>query len=138
MCNFSDQISQKAQKTFPFRTFRENLGKRMDSNKLHSLKALGEDFFHLVDCLSSDLFEQYRTCAALLELSEEEFHWELQVFVNQFLRHCAESSAQLIPFCRQLRSDLGKDGFSNEFHRILGQSYQDHFYTSEGQNCLLA
>lgn len=137
MSNFTDPISQKKQEPFPFRTFRENLGKRMDSNKLHALKVLGDDFFYLVDSLSSDLFVQFRTCAPLLEMSETEYHWELQVFVNQFLRHCSESSDQLIPFCRQLRRNLGVNDFSREFHRMLGQAYQDHFYTSEGQNNLL-
>ena len=120
------------------RSFRENLVERMDAQKLNSLNALGEDFFFLVDHLSSFLFENYQTSVALLELTQEEFHWEIQIFVNQFLRQCAESSTQLLPFCRQLRENLDESEFSNTFNNLLDQAFLDHFYTSEVQNTLPA
>ena len=120
------------------RSFRENLVERMDAQKLNSLNALGEDFFFLVDHLSSFLFENYHNSVALLELTQEECHWEIQIFVNQFLRQCAESSTQLLPFCRQLRENLDESKFSKTFNIMLDQAFLDHFYTSEVQNTLPA
>ena len=110
----------------------------MDPGKLVSLNILGNDFFHLVDCLSSELFRNYKSSAALLELSEEEDMWELQVFVNQFIRIYAETSAQLIPFCRDLRGRLDDKDYSVEFYQILNQAFLNHFYNNECQNSLPA
>ena len=103
MSRISEPSTYISENTFLMRSFRENLVERMDSRKLKSLNALGDDFFFLVDHLSSFLFGNYKTSAALLELTQEEFHWEIQIFVNQFLRQCAESSTELLPFCRRLR-----------------------------------
>ena len=87
---------------------------------------------------SSFLFGNYKSSTALLELSQEEFHWEIQIFVNQFLRQCAESSIELLPFCRRLRNNLTETEFSSAFQNILDQAFVDHFYTSEIQNTLPA
>ena len=103
MSRISEPSTYISESTFLMRSFRENLVERMDSRKLKSLNALGDDFFFLVDHLSSFLFGNYKSSTALLELTQEEFHWEIQIFVNQFLRQCAESSTELLPFCRRLR-----------------------------------
>ncbi len=123
---------------FILRTFQENLQQRMDSEKLLNLKALGTDFFSLVDQLSRELFKNYRDSAPLLELSEDEYLWELQIFANQFLRHCAGSSMQLRSFCRQLHRNLDDSEFHMEFNRVLDQAFLDHFFTSESQAGFLA
>ena len=121
---------------FPLRTFRQNLGERMDPGALITLNLLGEDFFHLVDFLSSELYGRYQNSAAMLELSEEEFLWELQVFVNQFIRICAGTSSDLISFCSELRFRLDEEGFYIEFQQMLNQAFLNHFYHNEGQNSL--
>lgn len=123
---------------FIFRTFQENLRERMDSEKMRNLNALGTDFFSLVDQLSMELFHNYRDSAPLLELSENEFLWELQIFANQFLRHCAESSMQLRSFCSQLQRNLEDWAFRKEFSHVLDQAYLDHFFTLESQAGFLA
>lgn len=110
----------------------------MDSGTLISLNILGEDFFHLVDCLSSELYCRFQNSMGLLELSEEEYLWELQVFVNQFIRICAENSSELIPFCHELRNMLDDERFYIEFHQVLNKSFLDHFYHNEVQNSFLA
>ena len=138
MSRISEPSSYITENTFLMRSFRENLVERMDSGKLKSLNALGDDFFFLVDHLSSFLFGNYKSSTALLELTQEEFHWEIQIFVNQFLRQCAESSTELLPFCRRLRDNLTETEFSNDFQNLLDQAFVDHFYTSEIQNTLPA
>ena len=138
MRNLFDTRFQNQVDSFPLRTFRQNLGERMDPGALISLNILGEDFFYLVDFLSSELYGRYRNSVAMLELSEEEFLWELQVFVNQFIRICAETSSDLIPFCRELRVKLDDEGFCIEIHNVLKQAFLDHFYHNEGQNSLPA
>ena len=138
MSRIQEPNSFRTEDSFLMRSFRENLVERMDAQKLNSLNALGEDFFFLVDHLSSFLFENYQTSVALLELTQEEFHWEILIFVNQFLRQCAESSKQLLPFCHQLRENLDESEFNNTFNNLLDQAFLDHFYTSEVQNTLPA
>ena len=138
MHDFFDTGFQNQVDAFPLRTFRQNLGERMDPGALITLNILGEDFFHLVDFLSSELYGRYQNSAAMLELSEEEFLWELQVFVNQFIRICAETSSELIPFYRELRVRFDNEGFCIEFHQVLNQAFLDHFYHNEGQNSLPA
>ena len=138
MSRISERSTYISESTFLMRSFRENLVERMDSRKLKSLNALGDDFFFLVDHLSSFLFGNYKSSTALLELTQEEFHWEIQIFVNQFLRQCAESSTELLPFCRKLRDNLTETEFSSAFQNLLDQAFVDHFYTSEVQNTLPA
>ena len=138
MSRIQEPSSFRTENSFLMRSFKENLVERMDAQKLNSLNALGEDFFFLVDHLSSFLFENYQTSVALLELTQEEFHWEIQIFVNQFLRQCAESSTQLLPLRRQLHENLDEFEFSNTFNNLLDQAFLDHFYTSEVQNTLPA
>jgi hypothetical protein len=138
MSHFQEPSDYKTEEFFLLRSFRENLVERMDVHKLNSLNALGEDFFFLVDQLSSFLFDKYQSSAALVELTQREFHWEVQIFVNQFLRQCAESTIQLLPFCQQLRANLDESAFSISFKELLDQAFLNHFYTSEVQNTLPA
>ena len=138
MREFFDTGFQNQVDAFPLRTFRQNLGERMEPGALITMNVLGEDFFHLVDFFSSELYCKNQNSAALLELSEEEFLWELQVFVNQFIRICAETSSELILFCRELRVRLDDEGFCIEFNQMLNQAFLDHFYHNEGQNSLPA
>ncbi len=74
------------------RSFQDNLIQRLGPDEGRALDVLGKDFFYLVDQLATKLFEQHEKDAPLLDLSESEFPWELQVFANQFLRECAQSS----------------------------------------------
>ena len=138
MSQFQEPNRYKTEESFLMRSFRENLAERMDVHKLKALKALGEDFFFLVDQLSTFLFEKYPNSSALVELTQKEFHWEVQIFVNQFLRQCAESSTQLLPFCQQLRTNMNECTFMISFKELLDQAFIDHFFTSEVQNTLPA
>ena len=66
MSRISEPSTYISESTFLMRSFRENLVERMDSRKLKSLNALGDDFFFLVDHLHRifvdviDVF--YRKC----------------------------------------------------------------------------
>ena len=82
MSRISEPSNYISESTFLMRSFRENLVERMDSRKLKSLNALGDDFFFLVDHLSSFLFGNYKSSTALLELTQEEFHGEIQILAR--------------------------------------------------------
>ena len=82
---------------------------------------------------SSKFIEQHEKDAPLLDLSESEFPWELQVFANQFLRECAQSSRQLTHFCQGLRKKLEDSEFDQEFWKILDEAYQHHFYVTDSK-----
>ena len=116
------------------RSFQDNLIQRLGPDEGRALDVLGKDFFYLVDQLAAKLFEQHEKDAPLLDLSESEFPWELQVFANQFLRECAQSSWQLTHFCQGLRNKLEDTEFDQEFWKILDEAYQHHFYVTDSKN----
>ena len=88
------------------KSFQENLIQRLGPDEGSALDVLGTDFFHLVDQLSTVIHEKHEKDAPLLDLSESEFTWELQVFANQFLRECAQTPRQLALFCLGWRKKL--------------------------------
>ena len=119
------------------KSFHENLIKRLGPYEGRALDALGQDFFYLVDQLSAWLHERHPQDAPLLDLSESEFPWELQVFANQFLRECAQSNAELTKFCWGLRKKLEDTEFRKEFWKILAAAYQQHFYVTDSEKHFL-
>ena len=125
-------ISKKEQKSF-----QENLIQRLGPEEGRALDVLGADFFYLVDKLSSSLYEKHPEDAPLLDLNESEFPWELQVFINQFLRECAQTSTQLSFFCNGLRKKLDEPEFKEEFWKILDEAYKHHFFIVESKKELL-
>ena len=119
------------------KSFHENLIQRLGPYEGRVLEALGHDFFYLVDHLSEDLYEKHPKDAALLELNESEFPWELQVFTNQFLRECAQSKGELTKFCSGLRKKLEDTEFRKKFWKILDAAYQQHFYVTDSEKHFL-
>lgn len=122
---------------FTYRSFRDNLAQRMSQQEVHALRALGEDFFVLVDEIAWSIFETRQADHQLLELSSQEFLWETQVFVNRFLRKCVDDPGELPLFCRELRGNLMVEEFQEHFESLLEQSYQEHFYLPESESALL-
>ena len=115
------------------KSFQENLIQRLGPDEGRALDVLGADFFYLVDELSINLHEKHPQDAPLLDLSDAEFPWELQVFTNQFLRECAQTSRQLTFFCHGLRKKLEDAEFNQEFWRILDEAYQHHFFVADSK-----
>ena len=113
--------------------FQENLIQRLGPDEGRALNVLGADFFYLVDQLSINLQIKHPQDAPLLDLNESEFPWELQVFTNQFLRECAQTSRQLTFFCHGLRKKLEDAEFSKEFWKILNEAYQQHFFVADSK-----
>ncbi len=120
-----------------FKSFQENLSQRLGPKEIRTLDVLGADFFYLVDRLASEILELHPHDAPLLDLSDTEYPWELQVFVNQFLRECAQDSQQLPLFCSELRTKLTEEVFQEEFSKMLDEAYQHHFYVAESQDSYL-
>ena len=120
------------------KSFQENLIQRLGPEEGRALDVLGSDFFYLVDQLSATLHAKHPNDAPLLDLNESEFPWELQVFINQFLRECAQTSTQLAFFCNGLRKKLDDTEFKAEFWKILDEAYQHHFFVEESKNKFLA
>tara|TARA_Y100001970_G_C14232255_1_gene859404 strand:- start:1355 stop:1753 length:399 start_codon:yes stop_codon:yes gene_type:complete len=125
-------ISKKEHKSF-----QENLIQRLGPEEGRALDVLGADFFYLVDNLSDSLRANHPNDAPLLNLNESEFAWELQVFLNQFLRECAQTSSQLSFFCHGLRKKLDDAEFQEEFWKILEEAYKHHFFIIESKKELL-
>ena len=118
-------------------SFHENLMKRLGPSDGRALDSLGQDFFYLVDQLSTELHEKHTKDARLLDLSESEFPWELQVFANQFLRECVHPKGELKNFCCGLRKKLENKEFRKEFWKLLDAAYQQHFYVTDSEKHLL-
>ena len=119
------------------KSFHENLIQRLGPYEGRALDALGQDFFYLVDQLSTELHEKHPQDAPLLDLNESEFPWELQVFSNQFLRECVQSKVDLTKFCCGLRKKLEDTEFRKKFWEILDTAYQQHFYVTDSEKLFL-
>ena len=123
-------LSEKTINKAVVKSFHENLIQRLGPEEGRALDVLGPDFFFLVDELSATLHEKHYQDAPMLDLNDSEFPWELQVFINQFLRECAQTSGQLIFFCHGLRIKLKEKQFQNDFWKVLDEAYQQHFFIS--------
>ena len=128
-----DKTSSKKER----KSFQENLIQRLGPEEGRALDVLGSDFFYLVDNLSDSLHSKHPEDAPLLNLNETEFPWELQVFINQFLRECAQTSTQLSFFCHGLRKKLDDSEFKKEFWKVLDEAYKHHFFIVDSKNELL-
>tara|TARA_Y100001970_G_C14205657_1_gene843791 strand:+ start:454 stop:852 length:399 start_codon:yes stop_codon:yes gene_type:complete len=130
---FEDKSSSKKER----KSFQENLIQRLGPEEGRALDVLGPDFFYLVDNLSDTLHSKHPEDAPLLNLNETEFPWELQVFINQFLRECAQTSTQLSFFCHGLRKKLDDSEFKKEFWKVLDDAYKQHFFIVDSKKELL-
>tara|TARA_B100000579_G_scaffold356867_1_gene312662 strand:- start:237 stop:635 length:399 start_codon:yes stop_codon:yes gene_type:complete len=130
---FEEKTSSKKER----KSFQENLIQRLGPEEGRALDVLGSDFFYLVDNLSDSLHSKHPEDAPLLNLNETEFPWELQVFINQFLRECAQTSTQLSFFCHGLRKKLDDSEFKKEFWKVLDEAYKHHFFIVDSKNELL-
>ena len=130
-------LEDKSNSRQAIKSFYENLIQRLGPYEGRALDALGQDFFYLVDQLSADLHEKHPKDAPLLDLSESEFLWELQVFANQFLRECVQSKGGLSKFCCGLRKKLADKEFRKEFWKIFDAAYQQHFYVTDSEKNFL-
>ena len=119
------------------KSFHENLIQRLGPYDGRALDALGQDFFYLVDQISAELHEKHPQDAPLLDLSESEFPWELQVFANQFLRECVKSKGELTKFCSGLRKKLEDTEFRKKFWKILAAADQQQFYVVDSEKHFL-
>ena len=119
-----------------YRSFQENLSRCMSAREIHSLRVLGPDFFELVDRIAQDLRDKRPYDHMMMEMSEDEFLWELQIFANQFLRQCAESPLKLKPFCAQLLVNLDEPEFRVQFDEVLQTFYEQHFFTEDEEPTL--
>ena len=131
---FEEKTSSKKNER---KSFQENLIQRLGPEEGRALDVLGSDFFYLVDNLSDSLHSKHPEDAPLLNLNETEFPWELQVFINQFLRECAQTSTQLSFFCHGLRKKLDDKEFKEEFWKVLDEAYKHHFFIIESKKELL-
>jgi len=130
-------LADKSNSRQTTKSFHENLIQRLGPFEAQALDALGQDFFYLVDQLSLELHEKHPQDAPLLDLSESEFPWELQVFTNQFLRECVQSKGVLTKFCCGLRKKLEDEEFRKKFWKILDAAYQQHFYVTDSEKHFL-
>jgi len=130
-------LEDKSNSRQSIKSFHENLMQRLGPYEGRALDALGQDFFYLVDQISTDLHKKHPKDAPLLDLSESEFPWELQVFTNQFLRECVQSKGELTKFCSGLRKKLEDKEFRKKFWKILDAAYQQHFYVTDSKKHFL-
>ena len=130
-------LENKSNSRQAIKSFHENLIQRLGPYEGRALDALGQDFFYLVDKLSADLHKNHPKDGPLLNLSDSEFPWELQVFANQFLRECVQSKDEITKFCGGLRKKLKDKVFRKKFCKILDTAYQQHFFVTDSKNNLL-
>ncbi|MGK5094006.1 hypothetical protein WDW89_18585 [Deltaproteobacteria bacterium TL4] len=128
---------QSIDREFLYNTFYDNLRTRLTPNEVHSMGALGDDFFELVDRFTLEFFINRGGDCLLLELTRKEFLWELQIFVNLFIRECCGNVLKLREFCKKLREKLKAEDFRQEFMEVMATAYQEHFYIEDCKSAYL-
>ena len=99
----------------------------MSKEKHENLKILGDNFFFIVDNLSNKLYKNFDRIGPILNLSNDEYLWELQIFVNKFIRLQSQSHKNLIYFCKDLRVKLDEKKYYSDFYKILNDTFIDYF-----------
>lgn len=100
------QKFKSSEEVWKYLSFYDALTQKMTSNEISSLQALGKSFFDLVECLSQKLFQQRVEDAPLLSLTEPQFFWEIQVFVNHFIRTSCQSPSVFALFVKIFWNNL--------------------------------
>ena len=127
-------LTQQLHQDFHYRTFYENLAEKLDAQEVASLNVLGKDFFRLIDYVATELLIARTQDCFLLELSLQEFLWELQIFANQYIRQQAGSVLKLRHFCSDCLDQLQEEMFHQTFMQEIQQAYAQHFFIEESKN----
>ena len=131
-------VAQQLQKQdFHYRTFYQNLADKLDQQEITSLNVLGKDFFTLIDHVVTELFISRTDDCFLLDLSLQEFLWELQIYTNQFIRKEAGSVLKLRQFCQECLTQLQNEGFYQKFMQKIHEAYLTHFFIDESGKAYL-
>lgn len=133
----TDLAQQLQYQDFQYRTFYQNLAEKLDSQEISSLSVLGKDFFRLIDYVATELLIARTQDCFLLELSLQEFLWELQIFANRHIRQQAGSVLKLRHFCSDSLERLQEETFHENFMATIEQAYAQHFFIQESKNTYL-
>ncbi|MBF0278222.1 MAG: hypothetical protein HQM13_10540 [SAR324 cluster bacterium] len=122
---------------FNYKTFHQNLAEKLDHQEINSLNVLGRDFFKLIDHIVSEIFTTRAGDCFLLELSLQEYLWELQIFTNQFIRREASSILKLRHFSEKCLIQFQNEDFYDSFMKKVYEEYTNHFFTQDSNNAYL-
>lgn len=132
-----DLAQQLQDQDFQYRTFYQNLAEKLDSQEITSLNVLGKDFFRLIDHVATELLISRAEDCFLLEMSLQEFLWELQIFVNQYIRQEAGTILKLRYFCSDCLERLQEETFNQKFMKRIQHAYAQRFFIQESNNAYL-
>lgn len=122
---------------FDYRTFHENLQEKLNPQEITSLNVLGKDFFTLIDYIVSSVFIDHANDRVILGLTMQDFLWELQVFVNQYIRAQVGSVLKLRGYCGKRIQLLQNQLFYNEFMKDVEDAYAKHFFNETSDSSYL-
>ena len=128
---------QLQEQEFHYKTFHQNLTDKLDHQEITSLNVLGKDFFTLIDHVVTELFIARTDDCFILDLSLQQFLWELQIFTNQFIRKEAGSVLKLRQYCQECLTQLPNQAFYQTFIQQINDAYLDHFFIEESDNAYL-
>ena len=130
-------VQQLQTKDFHYRTFYQNLAEKLTRQEITSLNVLGRDFFALIDHVARELLIEHAEDCFLLEMSLQTFSWEVQVFVNQFVRNEAGSVLKLRQYCTIRLEQFDDKTFYKNFNQRIYEAYVDHFFVKESDDSFL-
>ena len=130
-------VQQLQNEDFHYRTFYQNLIEKLTPEEITSLKVLGKNFFTLIDRLAAELLIEHAEDSFLLEMSLQTFSWEVQIFVNQFVRKEAGSVLKLRQYCTTCLKQFDNKTFYQNFNQRVYEGYVEHFFVKESDNVYL-
>ncbi len=136
MQNFVN-AQQLQEQDFHYKTFHQNLAEKLDHQEINSLNVLGKEFFTLIDHIVSEILISRAGDCFLLELSLQEYLWELQIFTNQFVRKEAGAILKLKHFSQECLVEFQNEIFYQTFMKKVYEMYTHHFFTRDSNAAYL-
>ena len=122
---------------FVYRSFYQNLSEKLSAPDVASLQVLGNDFFHLVDRMATDIFVVRTSDCFLLGLSLQNFLWELQIFSNRLIRLQCPSLLKLREFCQNWSARMQDERTHQQMMEEILKFYEDFFFVRESEKAAL-
>lgn len=114
-----------------YRSFYQNLSEKLNPQEIVSLNVLGKDFFTLIDHIVSKILVDRPEDYLLLGIDPEQYLWEIQVFLNQYIRDHAGSVMKLRSFCRDCLDSLQEESYYHQFMKKVYDAYTERFFLCE-------
>ena len=132
--HLEDQLREQG---YTYCSFKENLGRALAPTEIDSMHVLGKEFFVLVEQLAAEIFLNRQSDSLMLQLNLQDYHFELQVFTNFYLRNMCSSVFMVKSFSASLLKQLADNDTLADFMLDMMIAYEDYFFVQASHGASL-